>query len=379
MAEHTAAVQQRLQASGITAEDDVALLLQLLDLPVAPECLARLNPEARLQALVAQAGGNPFFVEELAWHAVEQGGTRRRPYPRRYTPCWQRAWTGCHRGTFPADADGPPRGAARPVLPWRYPSCDPGAGLMVQCLRELGEFAAGMAYGDEACQMAEALGRPYERTTVAFRVGQLQVRQGTLRQAIPRLEWAVALSQEADLPNLYRLAATQLALAYALAGRVTDALPLQTQVGEITYPYFYQQAVYWGETSLLAGDVEEAHRLAQQGFAGAREHNMRGWETRALWLLGEIALHRDPPDIALAAAHYQQALALAEELGICPLVAHCHFGLGTLYATTGQHEQARAALSTAIEMYRAMAMTLWLPQAEAALAQIREGETALAC
>ena len=55
-----------------------------------------------------------------------------------------------------------------------------------------------------------------------------------------------------------------------------------------------------------------------------------------------------------------------------PLVAHCHLGLGTLYAKTGQREQARAELSTAIEMYRAMAMTVWLPQAEVALAQVEE-------
>ena len=54
-----------------------------------------------------------------------------------------------------------------------------------------------------------------------------------------------------------------------------------------------------------------------------------------------------------------------------PLQAHCHRGLGTLYATTGQCEQARAALSTAIAMYRAMDMTFWLPQTEAALAQVK--------
>ena len=53
-----------------------------------------------------------------------------------------------------------------------------------------------------------------------------------------------------------------------------------------------------------------------------------------------------------------------------PLQAHCHLGLGTLYAKTGQREQAHAALSTAIELYRAMDMTFWLPQAEAALAQV---------
>ena len=66
-----------------------------------------------------------------------------------------------------------------------------------------------------------------------------------------------------------------------------------------------------------------------------------------------------------AEAHYRQALALAEALGMRPLQAHCHRGLGTLYAKIGRREQARAELSTAIDLYRAMEMTFWLPQAEA--------------
>jgi hypothetical protein len=57
-----------------------------------------------------------------------------------------------------------------------------------------------------------------------------------------------------------------------------------------------------------------------------------------------------------------------------PLQAHCHLGLGTLYAKAVMREQARAELSTAIELYRAMEMPLWLPQAEAALAQMGRGE-----
>ena len=53
-----------------------------------------------------------------------------------------------------------------------------------------------------------------------------------------------------------------------------------------------------------------------------------------------------------------------------PLAAHCHRGLGTLYATTGQRDQAHAALTTALAMYRVMDMTFWLPETEAALAQV---------
>jgi hypothetical protein len=83
--------------------------------------------------------------------------------------------------------------------------------------------------------------------------------------------------------------------------------------------------------------------------------------------------HAAPPDVAQAAASYQQVLALAEALGMHPLQAHCHRGIGTLYATTGQREQACIALSTAIAMYRGMEMTFWLPETEAVLAQVKEG------
>ena len=75
----------------------------------------------------------------------------------------------------------------------------------------------------------------------------------------------------------------------------------------------------------------------------------------------------------MAEAHYRQAITLADECGMRPLAAHCHRGLGTLYATIGQQEPARAELSAAIVLYRAMDMTFWLPQTEAALAQVERG------
>jgi Flp pilus assembly protein TadD len=62
----------------------------------------------------------------------------------------------------------------------------------------------------------------------------------------------------------------------------------------------------------------------------------------------------------------------AEALGMRPLQAHCHRGLGTLYGKTGRPEQARVELSAAIALYRAMEMTFWLSQVEAMLAQIGE-------
>jgi tetratricopeptide (TPR) repeat protein len=129
-------------------------------------------------------------------------------------------------------------------------------------------------------------------------------------------------------------------------------------------------SLHLGEAQMLSGRLEEAHALAERALAHAREHQERGNQAYALRLLGEIAARREPPEIEQAEAYCQQALALADELAMRPLQAHCHLGLGTLYAKTGQRDQARAELSTAIELYRAMDMIFWLPQAEAARAQV---------
>src|SRR5207249_7838421 len=122
-----------------------------------------------------------------------------------------------------------------------------------------------------------------------------------------------------------------------------------------------------GEAHMLASHLEEAHALAERALGHAREYQERGNQTYALHLLGEIAARREPPEIVLAETHYRQALTLAEALSMRPLVAHCRRSLGTLYATTGQREQARTELAAAIDLYRAMDMTFWLPQTEAAL------------
>jgi tetratricopeptide (TPR) repeat protein len=124
------------------------------------------------------------------------------------------------------------------------------------------------------------------------------------------------------------------------------------------------------ETYLLAGRLEEARQRAAQAVDLARQCQQRGTQAWALWLLGASTAQQAPPEREPASGHYRQALALADVLGMRPLQAHCHQGLGTLYAKIGQQEQARTALTTAIEMYRAMAMTFWLPEAEAALSQV---------
>jgi tetratricopeptide (TPR) repeat protein len=185
----------------------------------------------------------------------------------------------------------------------------------------------------------------------------------------------MGICQDANLRLLLPWVAVALGAAYTVCGRVTDAVPLLTQAIEQTtaMEMIVMQALCslsLGEAQLLADRLEEAQALAEQAQALTRAHQERGNEAYALHLLGEVAAHRTPPDVNLAVTPYRQALVLAEELGMRPLQAHCHYGLGRLYAKTGRREQSRAGLSTALEMYRSMEMVFWLPQTEAALAQM---------
>jgi ATP/maltotriose-dependent transcriptional regulator MalT len=106
-----------------------------------------------------------------------------------------------------------------------------------------------------------------------------------------------------------------------------------------------------GESYLLAGRLEEAEALGQQTLALAREHQERGHEVYALRLLGKIAAQRDPPESQYAEIHYEEAIALAEALGMRPLQVHGRLGLGTLYTEIGWQEQASAELSIRKERY----------------------------
>ena len=247
-------------------------------------------------------------------------------------------------------------------------------------LAELGEFAEGIIRGEEAGQIAEAtVDQPFTLSCAYFGVGQLHLRQGDLPQAIAVLERSLGICQAGDIQLILPFVASLLGYAYALSGRLAEALPLLEQAVEQSaaakqmnvYPLL---VAHLGEAYLLAGRLAEASQQARQALERSRDLKQRGHEAYALRLLGEIAAQRQPSDAEVAAATYQQAMTLADELGMRPLAAHCHLGLGTLYARTGRREPARAELSAAMALYRAMDMTFWLARAEAALVRLASAE-----
>jgi tetratricopeptide (TPR) repeat protein len=160
-----------------------------------------------------------------------------------------------------------------------------------------------------------------------------------------------------------------LGYAYLLAGRVPDAVKLlEDAVSQATsmkamYGHSLRLA-YLGEAALADGRIDDARRHAQHALDVSRSQHERGHEAYALRVIAEITARDVTADVQACEAAYAQASALAEELGMRPLLALCRFGLGTLHRRTGKNERAHASLAATATMARDMGMTLWLEQAE---------------
>jgi predicted ATPase/class 3 adenylate cyclase len=280
-------------------------------------------------------------------------------------------------------------GRAAELLRWSVEAADrefgrpstnmrsPYRARLATILGALGAFAEGRRHGEEALSLATLEGRGLTPIIAHGSLGELYLAQGDLEPAIRVLEQGLALCRASGNRVWLRRIAAGLGSAAALQGRLAEGRArLEEAISESLRTGALQNRARWvawlSEVWRLAGDREEAWKYAHQALDLARRHKERANEAYALHQLGVVHAHTAPPNIVQAEVHYQQALALAEALGMRPLQAHCHFGLGTLYVKSGRREQASAALSTAIGLYRAMDMTFWLPQAEAALAHIDE-------
>jgi tetratricopeptide (TPR) repeat protein len=239
------------------------------------------------------------------------------------------------------------------------------------CLAEEGAFAEALTRGEEAVQLAEADGHPFSLTSACLAIGSVYLLKGDFHKAMLFLDRGLELSRVWSIPHHGVELASALSYALALSGRVPEALALLVQTFEqAPFPQWIGRSSVAlsrvGEVYLLAGRLEDATAQAVRALELSRDRKERGVQAWSLRLLGEITAQREPPEAAQAQGHYWQALALADELGMRPLQAHCHLGLGVLYGKIGQLERARAELSAASELYRVMEMTFWLRPVETA-------------
>jgi tetratricopeptide (TPR) repeat protein len=238
------------------------------------------------------------------------------------------------------------------------------------CLGELGEIAAAQARVEDVVAIAERLGHPFSIVYAQCERGRLALSLGQADAAVPALERALDVGREAGLAIWFPWVAATLGRAYALCGRTQQGLSLLEEGirhAEATRFMFGQalRVAWHAEVSSSAGRMAEAAEQSGRALRLAQEHGERGHEAWALFTIGAISTHREAVHMDAAESSYRAAIALASDLGMRPLVAHCHLGLGKLYRRTGDRAKADEDLITAATMYREMGMTFWLEKTEA--------------
>jgi tetratricopeptide (TPR) repeat protein len=241
---------------------------------------------------------------------------------------------------------------------------------LTRVFADTGKFQKGIAHGQESLRLAEALDHPYSLVFACWTLAYLHIARGEPSHAVRLLERGLALSREWSLTYFSVQDTGSLGYAYALSGRIAEGIPLLEHALSATETMGYGTVQplylgYLGEACILADRLEGRARIRRASpdlCPRARSTRLRGVDPPAP---RRVATRRDSPEHA--DGHYRDALALAEELGMRPLVAHCHRGLSKLYRRTGDRQQAEEHLTTATTMYREMDMRFWLEQAEAEL------------
>jgi len=113
------------------------------------------------------------------------------------------------------------------------------------------------------------------------------------------------------------------------------------------------------------GAVEEASELAKDALRSTRERHEAGLEAWALRLAAEVSAQHAVLDVPEDL--YGQAMRRAEHLGLRPLTARCHLGLGSLYRRAGKDHDAQAHLVAGAALFRKMHMPLWTDRVDAEL------------
>ena len=241
---------------------------------------------------------------------------------------------------------------------------------LMRGLAEVGRFADGVARGEEAVRLSESTDLPFSLASSLEGLGYVHLRRGEIPRAVTLLERSLQICEQRQFPLISYMVQAYLGYAYALVGRDAEAMTLLAESAEIDWGLHPALRVAMqGEAHLLAGRLDQARQCVDRALALAaagEERGSRGWTLR---LAAEIELAQGLASADQAATHYREALAVAEELGMHPLQAHCHLGLGKLYRAVGRPEHARAELSTALTMLGEMRMGFWLPEAEAELAK----------
>jgi DNA-binding SARP family transcriptional activator len=238
-------------------------------------------------------------------------------------------------------------------------------------LARMGNFLEAGACGERAVAMAERLGDHRSRVSAYLCLGTTMLAKGDVDDAVPLFEAALDLCEGRPQAWYAPRVLADVAFAYAMRGDLPRAIPLlERAVDDAAASGVVVDRTralnYMGAALLWAGRVDDAQTTAEQALAQSRLRGERGDEAWALEVLGEVAIESGAASPDAAVAHFEAALALAEQLGMRSLRGRCHLGLGRAHARAGRAAEARLAFARAAEDFQALGMTSWLARTTAA-------------
>lgn len=246
--------------------------------------------------------------------------------------------------------------------------------LLATSYAERGRLDDAMAHAREGIRIAESVDHAFSRILALWACAYASSVKGEFAEAGRLHERALGVAREFNISFLAPFVTAHLGFARAREGDVRGGVALIEDALEVfdrsPYRVFHSLFVtYQAEAYLLAGRLDDAGRTSERALGLARERGERGVEAWALRLSAEVASHPDRLRAEQASWSFRTAMARAGELGLRPLVAHCHLGLGRLYRTLHDEARARSELVAAAEEFRALTMDLWSGRARASLGE----------
>jgi class 3 adenylate cyclase/tetratricopeptide (TPR) repeat protein len=248
-------------------------------------------------------------------------------------------------------------------------------GFLAWWLSELGEFEEAEMYAQQGIELAGKVRNHYNTAFMQASSGLNYLRRGELDTALEFLQKANSLVRVADIRSIFSFVASSLGYTYLLTGCPDDALPiLEEAVKPQNLESSILSSVYpmtaLSEAFRLKGQLAKAFETAEEALRIFRKSEERCFGAWTLLVMAKIQSECGSDQIEQAKQTYCQAIELAENLKMRPLLAHCSLELGQFFARSGEIEKARSELMKASDLFRSLGMRFWQPKADEMLNDI---------
>jgi tetratricopeptide (TPR) repeat protein len=259
-----------------------------------------------------------------------------------------------------------------------------GRAFLAYSHAELGNIDAAQRFAQTAVELALEMEDFFGLSLSRIGAGHAHLRMGRPDLAITELEKGLAECREKDMPTVAVGVVAELALAYAEVGRGEEAIQALSKVievaddEEIPSQSLDRRLLALGRAHHATGDFEQALHFSEEARVAAERHGDQGTFAWSL-LHAAMAESRLSPSGRESDARFDRARALADELSLLPLRAHCELEVARARLAAGRLNDAREAAEDAARRFRDTGLDLRSVEAEelaAAAVQRAESTTA---